>query len=81
MFYSPKVYTGRHHFARLTSGKLYYVPFRPRYERICTQKHIDRQWAPSKTDLERPQWRARCALPLLSGWEIVHKNEGGGADQ
>ena len=58
-----------HHFARLTTGKLRYVPFRPRYERICTQKHTDRQWAPSKTDLERQQWRARCALPLLSGWK------------
>ena len=60
---------GRCHFARLTSGKSRYVPIRPRYERICTQKHTARQWAPSKTDLERPQWRARCALPLLSGGE------------
>ena len=34
-----------------------------RYERICTQKHTARQWAPSETDLERSQWRA---LPLLS---------------
>ena len=44
------------------SGKSRYVPIRPRYERICTQKHTARQWARSKTDLERPQWRA---LPLL----------------
>ena len=33
----------RRHFARLTSGELRYVPIRPRYERICTQKHTARQ--------------------------------------
>ena len=72
--------TGRYHFARFPSGELRCVPIRPGYERICTQKHTDRQWAPSKTDLERPQWRARCcALPLLSGWETVHKIAGEGA--
>ena len=53
---------GRHHFARLTSGKLCYVPTRPSHERICTQKHTARQWAPSKIDLERPQWRALTLL-------------------
>ena len=36
-----------------------------------THRPPDRQWAPSKTGLERPQWRARCALPQLSGWETV----------
>ena len=47
---------------RLTSGKLRYVPIRPRYERVCTQKHTARQSACSQSDLERPQ---RRALPLL----------------
>ena len=28
---------GRHHFARLTSGKFRYAPIRPSYERICTR--------------------------------------------
>ena len=70
----------RCHFARMTSGKSRSVPIRPRYERICTKKHTDRQWAPSKIDLERPQWRVRCgALPLLSGWETVNKIAGEGS--
>ena len=62
---AAEFHPGRHQLARLTSGKFrYYIPIRPTYERICTQKHTTRQRAPSKTDLERPQWRARCALPL-----------------
>ena len=83
VLWAPSSHPEGHHFARLTSGKLRCVPFRPRYERICIQKHTDRQWAPSETDLERPQWRARCALPppLPSGWETANKIAGEGADQ
>ena len=47
-----------------------YVPIRPRYECICTQKYTARQWwAPSETDLERPQWwRACCVCAATAGW-------------
>ena len=59
---------GRCHFARLTSGKSRYVPIRPRYERICTQKHTARQSACSQNDLDRPQWRAlRAATAVVVG--------------
>ena len=63
---------GRCHFARLTSGKSCYVPIRPRYERICTQKHTARQSACSQNDLERPQWRAlRAAAAVVVGKPLI----------
>ena len=63
---------GRCHFARLTSGKSRYVPIRPRYERICTQKHTARQSACSQNDLERPQWRAlRAAAAVVVGKPLI----------
>ena len=62
----------RCYFARLTSGKSRYVPIRPRYERICTQKHTARQSACSQNDLERPQWRAlRAAAAVVVGKPLI----------